>query len=450
MVRFVNMAPEKFFVTRNLKSKKPTSKHTNVSSRVPSKVLPKIVILGAGFGGLYTFLNLRKLLSPKKADITIINRTNYFLFTPLLHEVATGGLAHHQVVEAIRSITYKRGATVHVADVQAVDTKNKVVQTTVGPVSYDILVVATGAQTVFYNIPGAAEHGMILKDLYDAIKIRNHLITRFEQAVETKDAVERKKLLTFVLVGGGATGVELAAEMAEMVSDAFARFFCGKIPKEDVSIHLIAGAPELLQVFHKEVRVRAQEILAREGVKVVFDARVVGVDANGINLSDGSRIETENVIWVAGVGPRVPSVVSGDLPFETKKPNGRIIVDQQLRVKNKEHIFALGDVATFEDENIPMLAQAAVQAAKTAAYNVYALIYGRRMQEFRYHSKGELISLGQWQALGYFWNTLWTGPIAWFLWRMVYLSKFASWPKRIKIAVDWTIDIFYPRDITKA
>ncbi len=411
------------------------------------QVKTKIVILGAGFGGVYTFLNLRKLVSPKKAEITIINKTNHFLFTPLLHEVATGSLAHHQVVESVRSITYQKGASVHVADVLKINTARNEVETSIGLFHYDVLVIATGASAEFYGIPGAADKTMSLKTLADAIRMRNRFIDTFEKAVEIKDLAARRKLLTFVLVGGGATGVELAAEMAELFFDTFQKYFCGRITREEISIELIAAEPELLSVFNHGIQLRAREVLTREGVHVRTAQKVKAIDDNGVLLSDGARIETQNVIWVGGVRPNVPAA---DRILVGEKTRGRILVDHTLKVVGTENVYALGDVATFEDENLPMHAQMAVQAAKIAAQNVYRTIRGKNGLVFTYKSVGDLVSLGQWQAAGYFFNILWTGPVAWFVWRTVYLFKYASWPKRIKIAVDWTIDMFYPRDITKA
>ncbi|HLP44140.1 MAG TPA: FAD-dependent oxidoreductase, partial [Candidatus Nanoarchaeia archaeon] len=282
---------------------------------------PHIVILGAGFAGIYTFFNIRKYLSPKQARITIINKTNYFLFTPLLHEVATGGLAHHQVVEAIRAITYKKGADVHVSEVKNISTKQKTIETEHGTISYDHLVIATGATTEFYGIPGAQDKTYVLKTLRDAIRIRNGIIDAFERAVETADPAERRKTLTFVLVGGGPTGVELSAEVAEYFQDAFKRFLCGKISPDEVTIHLIAGEPDLLNNFAVHMKKRAREILERAGVTVQTNSRVVAVDDSGVALADGSRINSSFVIWVAGVRPNVPPL---DITATTKESRGRL------------------------------------------------------------------------------------------------------------------------------
>lgn len=409
---------------------------------------PRVVILGAGFGGVYTFLELRKRFSSRRVEITFVNRTNYFLFTPLLHEVATGSLAHHQVVESIRSITYKKGANLHVADIQSIDTVAKKVKTTIGDVPYDILVIATGASSTFYGIPGAAEHTLVLKTLREAIGIRNRFADAFERAIETSDPAERKRLLTFVLVGAGATGVELAGEMTDLFFETYSRFFCGKIGRHEISIHLVTPETWVLGNFNKSLQIKAARVLTKKGVKIHLGSRVVAVDGDGVTLADGSRINSEHVLWTAGVAPNVPTLASGTFMQDPKSK--RIIVDEFLRVKGQEHVYALGDVATFEAKGLPMHAQVAVQAALVAARNIAAEICKKKPIPFVFKPKGDLVSVGQWNALGHIAGITWSGAIAWFIWRTVYLFKFASWPKRIKIAADWTVDLFYPRDITRA
>lgn len=426
-----------------------------MSKHESSSQVPKIVILGAGFGGIYTFLSLRRQISPKKAEITIVNNTNHFLFTPLLHEVATGGLAHHQVVEAVRMIAHKRGANVHLGDVERIDTQKGEVKTTTDVIPYDYLVIATGASAEFHATPGAKENAFVLKTLKDAIKVRNRFIDAFEKALQVQNSEERQKLLTFVVVGGGASGVELAAEMAELFHDTLQKFFSGKILRGEPKIYLIAREKELIVNFHEKMRERADEILKRVGVEIKYETGVTAVDANGVTLTNGEKINSSHVLWMAGVKPNVPE---SDVPFSLNR--GRIVVDKHLRVKSvvdagggakTKSVYALGDVATFETECIPMHAQAAVQEAPTVAINIISEIKrGKPKCEFKYQPMGDLVSLGQWQAAGYFLKRTWTGPVAWFVWRTVYLFKFASWSKRVKIALDWIIDAFYPRDITRA
>jgi NADH dehydrogenase len=188
-----------------------------------------------------------QFLHHSEANITLINRTNYFLFTPMLHEVATGGLAHHQVVESLRELTYKTHGEVFITDVHSIDLTNKIVHTHERDVSYDYLVVATGATTNFFGTKGAQEHSLVLKDLRDAIKIRNRLIDVFEQAAETDSVEERKKILTFAVVGGGATGVETVMEVADLFFNTFYRFYKGKIACEDVTLSLVNRDGEILK-----------------------------------------------------------------------------------------------------------------------------------------------------------------------------------------------------------
>lgn len=418
-----------------------------------SAAKPRIVILGAGFGGVYTLLNLCKIYGRTDADITIINRTNYFLFTPLLHEVATGALAHHSVVESLRAIIAKSGARLHVATVQKVQTAEKIVHTDAGSFSYDVLVVALGATTNFYGIPGAAEHTLVLKDLYDAIKLRNAVIEACEQATNTTDCDARKQLLTFTVIGGGATGVELAAEMADLLFETVHKFYRGVVNTREITIHLATAGDSLLPQFHPALRKRAERALISKGVRVEYKKQATKVEKNRVTFADGSSVQSGTIVWVAGV---MPEIVSTDvsLPLDAR---GRIIVENTLQVRGHNNIFALGDIASREQSQgkappaaLPMLAQVAVAEARVVADNVAAFVRGQTLRPFYYKSRGELVSVGSWHAVANILGTRWSGALAWFMWRTVYLFKFPSWSKKIKVAFDWTIDIFYPRDITKA
>lgn len=419
---------------------------------------PRVVILGAGFGGTYTLINLMRRLRPSEAQVTVINRTNYFLFTPLLHEVATGSLAHHNVVESLRSIMRPYATDLMVAEILKVETARKVVLTSTGEVPYDILVVATGSKTNFYGTPGAEEHSFVLKNLYDAIKLRNRIIDCVEKSTTTEDPVERKRLLNFVIVGAGATGVELAAEIADWFFDTFKKFYKHKIDCADISIHLSTDGSAVLPQFHPNLRARSAYILKKKGVNLHFAARAVQIEEKRVVFADGSEIETDTVIWAAGV---TPENLPTDVDF-VRDSRQRIIVNASLQVQDHPEIFALGDIASFtqRDQTLPMLAQVAVSEAEVVAQNVARSVRNLRrslrhlralpLAKFKYKRRGDLVSLGTWQAVADIFGTRWSGPLAWFIWRTVYLMKFSSWSKRIRIAVDWTIDIFYPRDITKA
>jgi NADH dehydrogenase len=409
----------------------------------------RIVILGAGFAGIYTHLSLVKNLANKDAEILIINKTNYFLFTPMLHEVATGGLGSRHVVESVRNIIYKSCADLIVAQVEKVDLEKNIVFTDRGRVEFDYLVIALGATTNFYGIPGAEENCLVLKNLAQAIELRDTFISNFEEASSVANKEERQKMLSFAVIGGGPTGVELVAEMADLFFDTFKKYYKGHICKDDISLYLVNRGPELAPMFDPSLRRKSLNVLTQKGVNVLLNKDVKEVTLNEIIFSDGSSINATHKIWTAGVKPNYFEFVQ-DVERDS---GGRIIADEYLRVKNYKHAFVLGDIACVIDKKekpMGMLAQVAVRQGLWAGKNIASTIYNKPLKKFIYRSRGSLMSLGQWQAIGRVLGINWSGPFAWWLWRTTYLFNFAYWPNRIKIAVDWTINIFSPRDVTKA
>ncbi len=409
----------------------------------------RIVILGAGFAGINTYLSLIKRVHEKDVEIIFINKTNYFLFTPMLHEVATGGLGPRHVVESVRNIIYKTPADLIVAEVGKVDLEKKIVFTDKGRVEFDYLVIGLGATTNFCDVAGAQENSFVLKDLADAIKLRNHFISLFEEASTVPFEEERKKMLSFAIIGGGPTGVELAAEMADFFFDTFRKYYKGHICAGDVSLYLINSGKELLSMFSSGIRQESLKVLREKGIKVLLDKMVTNVSKEKITFTDGSSVDVFNTVWVAGVKP-IPIEI---LPEVEKDKAGRIITDEFLRVKNFKHVFALGDISAFitkDGKSLPMLAQVAARQGKATGKNISASIYEKKLSKFRYISKGSLVSLGSWKAVGEIAGITWSGVFAWWLWRTVYLANFASWTNRIKIIIDWTVNMFSPRDITKA
>lgn len=409
----------------------------------------RIVILGGGFGGLYTYKGLYNHFSPDEIDVTIVNRTNSFLFTPLLHEVATGGISHHQVVESIRQIIYKSNDTLHVAELLSVDCERQVVKTSIDELPYDILVVALGATTNFFNSPGAEKNSLVLKDLRDAITLRTALIESFEKASEIKDIHERQKELTFAVVGGGATGVELVSEISELFTNTFAKYYHNRIACSDISLYLINRGPEVLAPFHPTLRTHALEVLKRSGVKVMTNTAVKEVTESGLILGDDTMLPVKHVIWTAGVKPNAPLFANRvDLD-----QGGRIMVNSSLQMPQSPNVFVLGDIASVagvDGKPLPMLAQIAVRQGLHTGYNIKRLLHGKELLPFTYTSQGELASLGQWNAVANIRGIRFSGAFAWFMWRTIYLFKFLSDSKKVKIVVDWTMNVFYPRDITKA
>jgi NADH dehydrogenase len=410
---------------------------------------PHIVILGGGFSGVYVTKKLipwlRRATKKGGIDITIVSRTNYFLFTPLLHEVATGALTPTCVAEPLREVFFGTDVRIIQGEVDSIDSANKKVIISDVPESYDYLVIATGAETNYYNIPGAEELSYSLKDLSDAARIRSRVIDSFEKAARSSDAAERARLLSFTVVGGGATGVEMAAELAEFVEGITRRYYRSMHwGSDEPKVSLIHTGPELLQMFAPRLRSAAEKRLQKEGVALHLNSSVTSVTKDGVTLSNNTTVPAATVIWSAGVKSIIPKF-DGNQPVVV---HGRLSVDEHFLVSGFSGVFAMGDVAGYPTP-MPMLAQVAEAEAATVARNIVASIAGKPLLGFIYRSKGSMVSVGQWFAIGELFSLKISGRLTWWIWRTVYLFKFASMKKRIRIVFEWSLEVFFPRDITK-
>jgi NADH dehydrogenase len=395
----------------------------------------KIVIIGGGFGGVYTARNLYRLYGDT-AEITLINKQNYFLFTPLLHEVATGSLTPDSVMESLREIFLGTSVTCVEDTVNSVDRTNKVVTTTNSSYKYDYLVVSTGAETNYFGIAGAQENSLTLKNVSDAILLRNHIIDTLEKSTQIKNTNK----ISFAIIGAGATGVELSAEIIEYARSILKSFYSDSLINEnDIEVILITNTPQIISVFPEKMRILAQSILEKKGVNIITNATVTKVEKGLITFSDQTTLTVHTVIWVAGVKPSLSSI-SGI----TIGPKGRMEVNEYLQSLEDQNIFGLGDSSGIH----PMLAQIAVQQAVTVANNIYAHNNGSEPSKFDTKIKGLLISLGKWNALGDIKGYTLNGPFMWFIWRTVYLFNYNSWKKRFEVAFEWVINLFIIRDIT--
>lgn len=403
----------------------------------------RIVIIGGGFGGVYTARYLAKM--GKKYDVLLINRNNYFLFTPLLHEVATGGLSEESVAEPLREVFRKTNVNFLQTEVTGIDRKNKIVETKLKDVPYDYLVIATGATTNFYGMQ-CDDKCFTLKDLKDAVDLRDHIITAVQQASTETDHKKRKELLTFVVVGGGPTGVELVAEISEFVCDTMCYDYTKFAVKPgEVSIILVHAGQVLLSQSSEKVQSYAKKTLEKKNIQIRFGTRVQKVKNNKVYISDKEKISAGTVVWTAGVSAQMPSFKERVVLSDHK----RIRADEYLRVEGSTNEFVLGDVAGDRIDS-PMLAQVAVNQAKVVAKNICASIRGKKLKTYNYKIKGTLVSLGQWNAAGDIGSFITIkGRFTWWLWRTIYLFKFNSWRKRFRIVSEWTVNLFYPRDITK-
>ena len=366
----------------------------------------------------------------------------------MLHEVATGGLNPQHVSESLREALKKYIPDFLQADVTAVDLRHQVVQTTLCDIEYDYVVIALGAETNFYGIPGAEKYALELKNIQDALSIRRRIIDVFELASRTADQERRKELLRFVVVGGGATGVELVAEISEFIFHTMVRLYATIDFEKEVRLILINSDEEILKLFHPSLRTKAHETLQKKHIEIYARCVVKEVFKDGVRTMDDQFIHGHTVIWVAGVKP-----VGVKFPTRPELDRaGRIVVDKFLRAKDYENVFVVGDIASFaglDGRPLPMFAQVAVKEAKIVAKNIFWSVAGKPLKSFAYKKTGDLISLGQWMAMGDIMGFQIYGRFTWWLWRTVYLFKFASWKKRIQIAVDWTLNLFNPRDTSK-
>ncbi len=417
-----------------------------------TKIPLRIVIVGGGFGGVYTAKYLVPLIRRGFVTVTLISRENHFLFTPLLHEVATGGLSPESVVEPLREVLRGTGVSVVEDQVVRIGVNDRVVYGERGTYSYDYVVVATGASTYVPSfVAHAATWVHMLKSLADARTIRNALIEQFEKAVALPTRHERKKALSFVVVGAGPTGVETVAEIADFTRIALCAYFKDAgIQSDDVSITLVGSSVDVVSQFHPTVREYVVDVLRKKGIRLMLGLPVSSIKDHMVVLDDTHMLPASLVVWSAGVIPALPPILGAI----QKSKDGRIRVDQSLRVQGVERIFAIGDVAAsyggqHDDRPLPSLAQVAVRQAKVVASSIEAIYFGKTLPTFSYRIKGLLLSLGQWNAAADVLGIRFYGKSAWWFWRTVYLFNFPSWRKRFRVATEWTINLFFPRDIAR-
>jgi NADH dehydrogenase len=404
-----------------------------------------ILILGAGFGGIYTYKGLPKEIKDK-CYVTIIDRRNHFLFTPLLPEVAGASLDQHSIVEPIRDIIDRKVNFIQ-STVISVDTDKNVVVLPNKELKYDVLISALGSKTHFFGTPGAEEYAYVLKDLDDAVQMRAHFVDTFEAASQLESQQEREALLSFMVVGAGPTGVELAGETSDLLFDTFVKQF-GNININEISLTLVNSGDEILTMFDKTLRTYAAKSLEQANVSIQNNVRVAEVTDRGVITSDGEEILAHTVIWTAGVTANSLTCSCGSFNVE----RGRILTNDSLQAENAENVFVIGDMAHFptkDGRGLPMTAQIAKQQGLVTGKNVFNYLNKKPLKKFVYKEKGLLASLGAFDAIAEINGFKLKGVVAWFIWRTIYLFNFASWKKRLNIMFDWTLNLFSRRDTTR-
>lgn len=398
---------------------------------------PRIVIIGAGFAGL----EAARRLKHAPVDVTIIDRNNYHGFWPLLYQVATAGLEPQQIAQPVRAVIRRApNVTFRLATVQSIDRGRREVVTDRGTFSYDHLLVAAGSATNFFGLKQVKHHAFELKDVPDALAIRNNLISCFEQAVAESDTARVQRLLTFVVVGGGPTGVEMAGAIAELIRHVMRKDY-PTLDIQQVRVILVEAADRVLLAFPASLSRKAQRRLEKMGVDVRLHTGVVGYEGHELVLKDGSRLPTDTVIWAAGVqGAPLGGAVG--VPLER---GGRIAVTPALHLPEDPRVWIAGDLAHLagpDGKPYPMLATVAMQQGRTVAYNMLAALRGQPLRHFRYTDKGSMATIGRRAAVARIWRTNWSGPIAWLLWLAVHLWYLIGFRNRLIVMVNWAYNYF--------
>lgn len=424
----------------------------------------RVVIVGGGFGGLYTAMALDSALGyHKDLEIVLLDKKNYFLFPPLLPSVATGAIESRQVTYPFRRIFEATNIVFKKEAVEQIDLERRLVQTrvTVGPdpltrqpmtitneIAYDYLVLAPGSNTNTFKVPGADEHAFFMRELGDAIAVRNHIIDCFELAAGERHLDVLRKLLRFVVVGAGPTGVELAAEMQDLIHNILVHRY-PEIDSAMVEVFLIQSGEQVLPGWHPEMAAATEKQLTTIRVKVVLGTRVVAVGPTSVTLANGDVVTTQTVVWCTGVKPAEVMTRSG-LPL-TKA--GTVEVGPDLRVPGQDRVFVLGDVAACKppksERPLPALAQVALQQGAQTGPNLVRLLKGKATKPFRYFDYGALICVGEHHAVVNLMGVRLTGFLAWFIWRSLYLAKLVGVGNRIRVVLDWTLDLLVERSISQ-
>ncbi|MBI4098882.1 MAG: NAD(P)/FAD-dependent oxidoreductase [Candidatus Magasanikbacteria bacterium] len=409
---------------------------------------PRIVIIGGGFGGVETFHRLHRLMHKRHGiDVTLIDQKNYFLFTPMLHELATGSIGRNHVTQPLREMVDCCHERFVRAKAERIDRTRRVVVTDAGNYPYDYCVIAVGSRASDFGVPGVTEHALPLKTVNDCAAVRNHLVACFEAAARARNKTEREQRVHFVIVGGGATGVELAGQMGDLFRKEMRALYTA-IPCDEVRITIVESGERVLQRHSEFVGTAAMRKLKELGVSIIVNTRVVRVEKDRVHLKNGDHLEACTIIWTSGVQSNADAL----LPREDLDERGRVRVNEFLRMMDDDHVFALGDCAVIADTGmgvVPQTAQAAVAEAKGVARNVRRLVRKKEPVPYRHSVRGELVPIGNWFGIAELGPIRFTGRVAWLMRRGVFLLTMYSWPDRFRIALDWFLNTFSFRDTSE-
>ncbi|XP_022342033.2 uncharacterized protein LOC111135886 [Crassostrea virginica] len=404
----------------------------------------KLVILGTGWGGYSLLRNIDK----KLFDVVVISPRNYFLFTPMLASTTVGTVEFRSIIEPVRNTNFRQTGDFHLSYATSLDIQNQVLhlESVLKPglgysVNYDKLVIAVGARSNTFNVPGVEDHAFFLKDVPDARKIRNRIIRNIELSLHPGfSESERKKLLNFVIVGGGPTGVEFGAELYDWIEQDVARVYHQR--KDQVHVTLVESN-QILSSFDESLRKYAEnKMKQRERFKLVKSS-VTEVTADCVRLSTGEDLPCGLVVWSTGLSPTHFVKSLG----VDKNRNGQILTDEKLHVIGDptNNVYALGDCADIKDNSLPCIAQVAERQGEYLANQ----LCGKDHEKFTFQSRGMLAYIGRYEGVSDIPKIKMQGVSSWFLWRSAYLTKLGSWRLRMQVPIDWTKTILFGRDISR-
>ena len=409
----------------------------------------RVLILGSGFGGTYTLKTLvRSLNKNENVETTMVSNENFFLFSPLLHEVAMGGIETRHIAYPIRRLHWRDRFTFVQADVEKIDMAERQVITSAGVFKYDYLVIALGSVSLLPEIGRSATNTVFtLKTLHDSMVLRNHVISVFEEASREDDSTVRRRLLTFVVSGAGYTGIQVVMELSDFVHRTLTRFYKG-VRAEDVRILLVETEPKIVADLHTKLGAYAMKQIKQVGIEVRLKSHVTRIYEGGLEINNEESIPTNTLIWVAGVTAN-PRVAELSVP---KDRIGRVLVNRYLELQDSPGVYVVGDCASFRDEAtgqpIPPRAHTAVRQARIAAKNILAEIRGYEKVPYRYSRSSDIVSLGGSRAVFRFHNIRIYGFAAKLVWLAAYTFLVTGAYNRLRITNDWILTRMFGRDTT--
>ena len=398
---------------------------------------PRVVIVGAGFGGLVA----ARTLARWAVEVTLVDRNNYHTFLPLLYQVAAAELEATDIAYPVRSIARKlKNVRFIMAEVTGIRPIEGIVETNGPEIPFDYLLLATGSVPHFFGVEGAEQYAFPLYELEQGVALRTQILRCFERAVREPDAETRRRMLTFAIVGGGPTGVEYAGALAELIHGPLQKDY-PTLDFDEVRLVLLEALDGLLAFLPAKLGIYTQSRLERMGVEVRLGAMVSKITAQSVNFDDGTEMPTETVVWTAGVRAD-PRLQAWGLPLAR---GGRVATEPTLQVREHPQIYAIGDVSYLEEDGqpLPMVAPVAMQQAKVAAQNIVRQAEGQELELFRYRDQGTMVTIGRNTGVARIGRRGFSGFFAWAAWLAVHLFKLIGFRNRLAVLLNWSWDYFF-------